>query len=277
MNQISLPINIKRTQKHPFHIVNASPLPIIAACGAFCTVFGFTLYIHLYNYGLFIFFFGLSLLLATMAYWWRDVIYEATFEGHHTSYVRKGLKLGMVLFIASEIMLFFAFFWAFFHSALNPTLEIGSVWPPKGIIAINPWNIPLLNTLVLITSGAFITWAHYAIIAGDKNQSLFALQCTIQLAIFFTLLQYYEYCVAPFNISDSVYGSVFYMTTGLHGSHVLIGTIFLGVCYYRLIWSHFTDKHHIGFECAAWYWHFVDVVWIFVYFFIYWWGFSYIS
>jgi cytochrome c oxidase subunit 3 len=267
-------INTVRTQKHPFHIVDPSPLPLFAALGAFCTVFGFTLYIHLYNYGLFTFFFGLFLLITTMAFWWRDVIFEATFEGYHTSYVRKGLKLGMILFIASEIMLFFAFFWAFFHSALNPTLEIGSIWPPKGIVGINPWNIPLLNTLVLVTSGAFITWAHHAILLGDKNESIFALQCTIGLAIFFTLLQYYEYCVATFNISDSVYGSVFYMTTGLHGSHVLIGTIFIIVCFYRLEWSHFTNQHHIGFECAAWYWHFVDIVWIFVYFFIYYWGFS---
>jgi len=208
-----------------------------------------------------------------MGIWWRDVVREGTFEGHHTSYVRKGIKFGMILFIVSEVMFFFAFFWAFFTSSLNPTVEIGCVWPPKGIIAINPWHIPLLNTFVLITSGAFITWSHHAMLAGYRKESIEALIYTIILAVFFTMLQGYEYTVAPFNISDSVYGSVFYMTTGLHGSHVMIGTIFLTVCLYRHISYHFTRTHHVGFECGAWYWHFVDIVWIFVYFFIYWWGY----
>jgi len=269
----SLNISIRRTQTHPFHIVDPSPWPLIAAFAAFFTVFGVTLYLHFYQNGLFLFTFGLFSLIFTMGIWWRDVIREATFEGHHTSYVRKGLKLGMILFITSEVMLFFAFFWAFFHASLNPTIEIGCVWPPKGIVAINPWHVPLLNTVVLVTSGAYITWCHYAILAGYRKDSIEALVYTIILALFFTLLQYYEYCVAPFNISDSVYGSVFYMTTGLHGSHVLIGTLFLIVCLYRLIAHHFTTTHHIGFECGAWYWHFVDIVWIFVYFFIYWWGY----
>jgi len=273
MLKTSLNLDVRRTQLHPFHIVDPSPWPLVASFGAFFTVFGFTLYMHFYAYGLVLFTLGLFLLISTMAIWWRDVIREAMLEGHHTSYVRKGLKLGMILFIASEAMLFFAFFWAFFHSSLNPTIEIGCIWPPKGIIAINPWHIPLLNTLVLVTSGAYITWSHYAILAGYRKESIEALIYTIILAAFFTLLQYYEYCVAPFNISDSVYGSVFYMTTGLHGSHVLIGTIFLSVCLYRLINNHFTRTHHLGFEFASWYWHFVDIVWIFVYFFIYWWGY----
>jgi cytochrome c oxidase subunit 3 len=273
MIKTSLNLNIRRTQKHPFHIVDPSPWPLIASFGAFFTVFGVTMYMHFYKNGLFLFTLGLILLVSTMAIWWRDVIREGTFEGHHTSYVRKGIKLGMILFIASEVMLFFAFFWSFFHSSLNPTIEIGCVWPPKGIVAINPWHIPLLNTIVLVTSGAFITWSHYAILAGYRKDSIEALIYTIILAIFFTFLQYFEYCVAPFNISDSVYGSVFYMTTGLHGSHVLIGTIFLTVCLYRLVAHHFTTTHHLGFECGAWYWHFVDIVWIFVYFFIYWWGY----
>lgn len=268
-----LNINYKRTQKHPFHIVDPSPWPLLASWGAFFTVLGLTLYMHFYQKGLYLLNLGLIILISTMAVWWRDVIREATFEGHHNSYVRRGLKLGMILFITSEAMLFFAFFWAFFHSSLNPTMEIGCVWPPKGIIAINPWHIPLLNTLVLVTSGAYITWSHYALLAGYRKDSIEALIYTIILAAFFTLLQYYEYCVAPFNISDSVYGSVFYMTTGLHGSHVIIGTIFLIVCLYRMINYHFTRTHHVGFECASWYWHFVDIVWIFVYFFIYWWGY----
>lgn len=273
MIQTSLNVNLRRAQTHPFHIVDSSPWPFLASLGAFFTLFGFALYMHFYKNGFLLFILGLILLIGTAICWWRDVIREATFEGHHNSYVRKGLKLGMILFITSEIMLFFAFFWAFFHASLNPTIEIGSVWPPTGIIAINPWHIPLLNTLVLITSGAFITWSHYALLAGNRRDALEALLYTIGLALFFTLLQYYEYSVAPFNISDGVYGSVFYMTTGLHGSHVLIGTLFLIVCAYRLYVHQFSTTHHVGFECASWYWHFVDIVWIFVYFFVYWWGY----
>lgn len=270
---LNLNLGTRRIQTHPFHIVDPSPWPFLASLGAFFTLFGFAMYMHYYEFGFNLFLGGLILLVSIMAIWWRDVIREATFEGHHTSYVRKGLKLGMILFITSEIMLFFAFFWAFFHSSLNPTIEIGCVWPPKGIIALNPWHIPLLNTLVLVTSGAFITWAHYALLTDNRDELTEALQHTISLALFFTVLQYYEYNEALFNISDGVYGSVFYMTTGLHGSHVLIGTFFLLVCFYRIKKNHFTKFHHVGFECASWYWHFVDIVWLFVYFFIYWWGF----
>jgi len=266
-------INVRRAQTHPFHIVDPSPWPLMTSLAAMFMLFGFTLYLHFYENGFLLFTIGLLTVVGTMSIWWRDVIREATFEGHHTSYVRKGLKLGMILFIASEIFLFVAFFWAFFHASLNPTIEIGCVWPPKGIIAINPWHVPLLNTLVLVTSGAFITWSHYSLLVGDRDQTIEALVGTIGLALFFTMLQYYEYSVAPFNISDSVYGSVFYMLTGLHGSHVIIGTLFLIVCLYRLTEHHFTKTHHVGFECGAWYWHFVDIVWIFVYFFVYWWGF----
>jgi heme/copper-type cytochrome/quinol oxidase subunit 3 len=273
MVKAALNISTRRAQTHPFHIVDPSPWPLLASLGAFFTLFGFTLYMHFYQNGFFMFTLGIITLIGVATIWWRDVIREATFEGFHTTYVRKGLKLGMILFIASEIFLFFAFFWAFFHASLNPTIEIGCVWPPKGIIAINPWHVPLLNTIVLVTSGAYITWSHYALLAGVRKDAIEALAYTIGLAIFFTFLQYYEYSVAPFNISDSVYGSVFYMLTGLHGSHVIIGTIFLSVCLYRLVAHHFTKTHHVGFELAAWYWHFVDIVWIFVYFFIYWWGF----
>lgn len=266
----SISIQSKRYQKHPFHIVDPSPWPFLASLGAFFLTFGTVMYMHFYQYGFFLLNLGLLLVIFIASVWWRDVIREATFEGHHNSYVRKGIKMGMILFIASEVMFFFAFFWAFFHSSLNPTLEIGCVWPPKGIVAINPWHVPLLNTFVLVTSGAYITWAHYAILAGYRKESINALIATIILAIFFTGLQAFEYNAAPFNISDSVYGSVFYMTTGLHGSHVLIGTIFLVVCLFRHVAHHFTRTHHVGFECASWYWHFVDIVWIFVYFFIYW-------
>jgi cytochrome c oxidase subunit 3 len=269
----NIDIQLKRSQRHPFHIVDPSPWPAFTSLAVFFLVLGITSFFHFYAEGFRLLFMGLILTVTMAGFWWRDVIREATFEGNHTTYVRKGLKMGMVLFIVSEAMLFFAFFWAFFHSSLNPTLEIGCVWPPKGIEAINPWHVPLLNTFVLVTSGAYITWAHYSLLAGYRKQTIHALLFTILFAVWFTGLQYWEYSKAPFNISDSVYGSVFYMTTGLHGFHVLVGSLFLIVCLFRQIAYHFTTGQHVGFECAAWYWHFVDAVWIFVYFFIYWWGF----
>lgn len=267
-------LSLTKNQKHPFHIVDPSPWPFIASMGALFTTTGLVGYVHLFAQGFNLFIIGLIILVVSSFFWWRDVIRESTFEGQHTSYVRKGLKAGMVLFIASEVMLFFAVFWAFFHSSLNPTIEIGCVWPPKGMVVLNPWHVPLLNTFVLVTSGAFITWTHYSILGGDREGAINSLLCTLILAIFFTLLQRYEYINAPFNISDGIYGSTFYGTTGLHGLHVIIGSIFLFVCFIRLLKHHFTKKIHVGFECASWYWHFVDIVWIFVYIFVYWWSWN---
>lgn len=263
-----------RSQAHPFHIVDPSPWPFLTAFSAFTFVTGVAMYMHYYSKGFAFLLLGLVLLIVNATFWWRDVIREATFEGHHTSYVKNGLKMGMALFIVSEVMLFFAFFWGFFHSSLNPTLELGSVWPPMGIIPMSPWGIPLLNTFILLTSGATVTWAHYSLIAGYRNEVLYALYHTIGLASIFTLFQLYEYVNATFSISDGVYGSTFYSTTGLHGLHVLVGTLFLTVCLVRHIQNHFTRSHHLGFECAIWYWHFVDVVWIFLFIFVYWWGSS---
>jgi cytochrome c oxidase subunit 3 len=207
-----------------------------------------------------------------MAAWWRDVIIEGTFEGHHTQAVQKGLRLGVILFIASEVMFFFSFFWAFFHSSLAPTPEIGSVWPPLGIETIDAWGIPLLNTIILLTSGATITWAHHAIIVGSRQNILYSLILTISLAIFFTFIQAFEYIESSFTISDSVYGTTFFLLTGFHGIHVIVGTIFIIVGTFRTIKHHFTKQNHFGFEAAAWYWHFVDVVWLFLFIVVYWWG-----
>jgi len=204
--------------------------------------------------------------------WWRDIVREGTFEGQHTNSVQAGLKMGMILFIASEVMFFVAFFWAFFHSSFNPSPAIGGVWPPAFIATLDPWKIPLLNTILLLSSGASVTWAHHSIVLGDKFQACVALIVTIVLAVIFTGLQGYEYISAPFTIADSVYGSTFYMATGFHGFHVFIGTCFLAVCLGRLYYNHFTREHHFGFEAAAWYWHFVDVVWLFLFITIYWWG-----
>ena len=263
---------LKNQQKHPYHLVDPSPWPLVASLGAMFITFGGVMYMHFYNGGLYLFYIGILTLLYTMYVWWRDIIREGSFEGQHTYKVQKGLRMGMILFIVSEIMFFLAFFWAFFHSSLSPVPEIGGVWPPATIEIISPWEIPLLNTLILLSSGATVTWAHHAIIAGDKKQALISLGITILLAAVFTFFQGFEYLNAPFSISDSVYGSVFYLITGFHGFHVFIGTCFLTVCLIRLYRAHFTRQHHFGFEAAAWYWHFVDVVWLLLFITVYWWG-----
>lgn len=260
------------TQKHPFHLVDPSPWPLAGATGGFRTTTGTVLSFHGYSGANFMMYLGFATLIFTMAVWWRDVVREGTFEGQHTSLVQRGLRFGMILFIVSEVMFFFAFFWAFFWAARSPTPEIGSVWPPKGIEVLSAWEVPFLNTLILLTSGAAVTWAHHAIVAGDRNQAIQALLITVGLATAFTALQAFEYVNATFTISDSVYGSTFYMATGFHGFHVFIGTCFLAVCLARVISNHFTRTHHFGFEAAAWYWHFVDVVWLFLFVTIYWWG-----
>jgi len=164
------------------------------------------------------------------------------------------------------------FFGHFFHSSFNPSPAIGGVWPPAFMTILDPWKVPLLNTVILLTSGATVTWAHHAIVWGSKSNASIALIYTVLLAIVFTLLQAYEYVTSPFSISDSVFGSTFYMATGFHGFHVFVGTCFLAVCFGRLYFNHFTREHHFGFEAAAWYWHFVDVVWLFLFLTIYWWG-----
>jgi len=272
--EVTLKSNLNKynNQGHAYHLVDPSPWPLISGFSALMLTFGGVMYMHGYAFGGMLVAFGFCMILFMMFVWWRDIIREGTYEGQHTHLVQKGLRMGMILFIASEVMFFFAFFWAFFHSSLNPTQALGAVWPPAFLCVLNPWDIPLLNTIVLLSSGATVTWAHYAIVAGDKKSAVNGLILTVLLAIFFTGLQGYEYATAPFTISDSVYGSVFYMATGFHGFHVIIGTCFLSVCLYRLTQNHFTREHHFGFEAAAWYWHFVDVVWLFLFVSVYWWG-----
>lgn len=259
-------------QYHAYHLVDPSPWPLLASIGAFVVAVGAALYMHFYQNGGLILLIGFITLIIVATGWWMDVVYESTYEGMHTTLVQRGLRLGMLLFILSEVMFFFAFFWAFFHSSLAPTVEIGSIWPPRGISVFRASDVPLLNTLILLASGATITAAHHYLISGHVRRVEEGFIFTIILAICFTALQAMEYIEAPFTISDSVYGSSFFMATGFHGFHVLIGTIFISICFLRTLFSHFTKQHHIGFEAASWYWHFVDVVWLFLFVTVYWWG-----
>nr|YP_009995511.1 cytochrome c oxidase subunit III [Ochthebius viridis]QNP09966.1 cytochrome c oxidase subunit 3 [Ochthebius viridis] len=257
-------------KNHPFHLVDVSPWPLTGALGAMITMIGLIKWFHFYNNNLFLL--GTLITMLIMFQWWRDVCREGTFQGLHTYNVTMGLRWGMILFITSEIFFFLSFFWGFFHSSLAPSIEIGMMWPPKGIMTFNPIQIPLLNTLILLTSGLTVTWAHHSLMENNFLQAKQGLLLTVILGIYFTMLQAYEYIEASFTISDAVYGSSFFMATGFHGIHVIIGTTFLMICYFRHLNNHFSSIHHFGFEAAAWYWHFVDVVWLFLYISMYWWG-----
>ena len=259
-------------QQNNYHLVDSSPWPIITGTNMFLLLTSVALYMHESKGGLLYVFFNIVSLLLCMIVWWRDVIRESAYEGNHTIEVQTGLSYGMLLFILSEVCFFVAFFWGFFHSSMSPTIEIGSVWPPENLVGFNPWLVPLLNTAILLTSGATITWSHHALIGGDLKIALLALEITIGLAILFTILQLFEYIEANFNIMDGIYGSTFFMATGFHGFHVIIGTIILSVMLIRMYTFQFTREHHFGFEAGALYWHFVDVVWLFLFVSIYWWG-----
>jgi cytochrome c oxidase subunit 3 len=262
----------RSVQAHPYHLVEPSPWPLLVSLALLTTTLSAVMTFHGVSNGPLLLSLGLLSTILTMALWFISVTREATAQGNHTFAVQKGLTLGFLLFIISEVFFFLSFFWAFFHSALAPTVELGSVWPPAGIEALNTFEVPLLNTVLLLSSGATLTYSHHCLIAGNRKGSIFGLYLTIILAVIFTLLQAFEYYNSSFTISDGVYGSTFYMTTGLHGLHVLVGTIFLVVGLVRLISYHFTDTHHLGFESAIIYWHFVDVVWLFLFISIYWWG-----
>nr|YP_009557771.1 cytochrome oxidase subunit 3 [Paravannella minima]QBC73410.1 cytochrome oxidase subunit 3 [Paravannella minima] len=259
-------------ERHGFHLVDPSPWPFIASIGALGLTMGGVLYFHSFEKGSTVLLLGFLTIILVSYVWWRDIVREATYLGYHTKQVQKGLRYGVILFIVSEVMFFSAFFWAFFHSSLAPAVEIGSVWPPQFINVFNPWEIPFLNTLVLLLSGASITWCHYSILISNRRQTIYGFVLTVSLALFFTFLQICEYMEASFSISDGIYGSTFFMATGFHGFHVIIGTTFITICMIRAYKYHFSRLHHFGFEAAAWYWHFVDVVWLFLFMAVYWWG-----
>ena len=265
-------INRNKFQKHPFHLVDPSLWPLLVSFSLLTMAIGAVMYMHAYPNGGFILSLGFVLTSSGMALWFKDVTTEGTLLGNHTTEVQKGLVTGMLLFIVSEVFAFLSIFWAFFHSSLSPAIEIGGVWPPQGITALDPFAIPFLNTILLLSSGAFITYGHHALIKGDRKDAILGTLLTIVLAVVFTALQYYEYSEAPFTISDSVFGSAFYCSTGLHGLHVIVGTLFILVGFSRMLSFQLTRQHHVGFESSILYWHFVDVVWLFLFIAVYYWG-----
>ena len=280
---------------HDYHLVDPSPWPLVGAISAFILALGAIQFMH--GGSPTIMGVGFGLVILTMFLWWRDVVREAERFGHHTPVVQIHNRYGMILFIASEVMFFVAWFWAFFDVSFYPNevMSIKSaggademvgqvarqevtqgVFPPKGTNTFDPWHLPLVNTLILLLSGTTVTWAHHALLEGDRKGLIWGLVLTIVLGVIFTACQAYEYMHAGFGFSKeaggNIYGSVFYMATGFHGFHVIVGTITLTVMLFRAMAGHFTPKQHFGFEAAAWYWHFVDVVWLFLFACIYVWA-----
>ncbi|WP_157014983.1 cytochrome c oxidase subunit 3 [Mesorhizobium xinjiangense] len=278
--------------QHDYHIIDPSPWPFLGSIGALIMALGGVAWMQYLKggalplFGLnladtrwFIFGFGTLVVLYTMWSWWSDTIKEGH-EGHHTPVVSLHLRYGMILFIASEVMFFVAWFWAFFDASLFPGEAVqatraeftGGVWPPHGVEVLDPFHLPLYNTIILLLSGTTVTWAHHALLENDRKGLVRGLALTVVLGVLFSFVQAYEYMHAPFTFSDSIYGATFFMATGFHGFHVIVGTIFLLVCLFRAMAGDFSPKHHFGFEAAAWYWHFVDVVWLFLFTSIYVWG-----
>jgi cytochrome c oxidase subunit III len=267
-------------KNHDYHLVDPSPWPAIGAVSAFITAVGAVIWMHGGTWAILAV--GFVGILYTMFMWWRDVVMEAN-KGDHTAVVGLHLRYGMIMFIASEVMFFVAWFWAFFDASLfsNEAIQAsrvavtGGTWPPTGVEVFNPWHLPLVNTLILLTSGTTVTWAHHALLQNDRQGLKWGLICTIVLGALFTCVQAWEYSHAKFAFNGgNIYGSTFFMATGFHGFHVLIGTIFLTVCLFRALKGDFTPKQHFGFEAAAWYWHFVDVVWLFLFACVYVWASS---
>ena len=280
--------------QHDYHLLNPSPWPLVGAVGAITLALGTLMYFMSKKAGdpqLWYVLPGLAIVLITMYGWWRDVIKEAD-EGYQSPVVQLHLRYGMILFSASEVMFFVAWFWAYFDVALFPddavtyarTQVTGGVWPPVPSAeadvpglgyfghTFDPWGLPWINTLILLTSGTTATWAHHAMLHNQRKELTWALAITVGLGLIFTALQAYEYMHAAFGFADHIYGSTFFMATGFHGFHVIVGTVFLLVCLFRALAGHFTPSRHFGFEAAAWYWHFVDVVWLFLFCAIYIWG-----
>jgi cytochrome c oxidase subunit 3 len=262
-------------QYHPYHIIFPRPWPLIRGGLSIRSLLGIVIWVTRKSARLFL----ARLRLITLAsfLWWRDVSRERSWQGFHSHQVITGLRLGILLFIASEVLFFFSFFWTFFHRSLAPNLEIGRSWPPIGTLPLNPFQVPLLNTVILLSSGIRVTWSHHAILKNNNKTTSIRLLITIILGIYFTLLQAWEYWDASYSFADSIFGSSFFLATGFHGLHVIIGTAFLLISFLRHKINLFSRNHHIGFEISIWYWHFVDVVWLFLYTFLYWWSYFVIN
>ena len=262
-------------KNHDYHILPPSIWPFAGAMSAFVMLFGAVLLFH--GYTPFVAIAGLIGVLYVMYAWWAEVV-EESHVGDHTPVVKIGLRYGVIMFITSEVMFFSAWFWAFFAYALYPMAEINGVtleptsFPAEGIETFDPWHLPLINTLILLTSGCAATWAHHAVQVNDRKSIKAGLWIAVLLGVLFTITQAYEYSHATFSFSGNVYGATFFMATGFHGFHVIVGTIFLAICLMRAYRNHFTPEAHIGFEAAAWYWHFVDVVWLFLFAAVYIWA-----
>nr|YP_009708261.1 cytochrome c oxidase subunit III [Paracolopha morrisoni]QEV85460.1 cytochrome c oxidase subunit III [Paracolopha morrisoni] len=254
----------------PYFILTLSPWPILTSLNTFNLMIS---NIMMLNFKSNMFFFFNLLMIITIAFtWWRDIIRESTFQGNHNFFIMNLIKFSMILFIISEMFLFISFFWNFLHNSLAPSIELGLNWPPKNIIFFDPMLIPLLNTIILLTSSFTITLTHFYLLTNNKKKTLMFMNLTIILSIYFLILQMIEYKQATFTFSDSIFGSSFYMATGFHGLHVLIGTLYLLINLIRLIKNQISFIHHISFELAAWYWHFIDIIWLFLYMTFYWWN-----
>jgi cytochrome c oxidase subunit 3 len=259
--------------KQPYHLPDPSPWPILGSLGGFLIVFGIILAAHYGSY--IVLTVGVLGTLAVAFFWWRDVIRESRTPGAHSPIVRLSLRYGMTLFITSEVMFFVGFFWAYFNFLIFPETQGNgmTVWPPSDIHTFDPFHLPFLNTMILLLSGTTVTWAHHSLLEGDRRGLVLGLGITILLGLSFTTCQAIEYAHAPFKfVGGGVYPSTFFLATGFHGFHVIVGTLFRIVCWFRARAGHFTPERHFGFEAAAWYWHFVDVVWLFLFICIYWWG-----
>lgn len=265
-------LNRSAFQGHPFHLVSPSPWPLLTCISLLTLTTSAVSGMHGFENAGYWVPLALILVISSMFLWFRDVISEGTYIGNHTLAVQKGLNMGVALFIVSEALFFLAIFWAYFHSALSPTVELGAQWPPIGIEAINAFELPLLNTVILLASGVTITYSHHSLIQGNRNGALYGAMFTIILALIFTGFQGVEYSVSSFTLTDGAYGSCFYFGTGFHGLHVIIGTIFIAVGFWRMLAYHLTENHHLGLESSILYWHFVDVVWLFLFLSVYYWG-----
>nr|YP_010889912.1 cytochrome c oxidase subunit III [Austromenopon paululum]WJJ69873.1 cytochrome c oxidase subunit 3 [Austromenopon paululum] len=252
-----------------YHLVDFSPWPLLTALAILMGVTNVILELSLGSLNLETSSFMLAFFCLCLWGWLRDIVSEGLYQGAHTLKVQSTLKLGMVLFIFSEVLFFFAFFWALGYYSVSPHVDTNS-WPPKGIHPVNPMGVPLLGSILLLSSSISATWSHHSILLGKKSSTSLSLGITVLLGALFLVFQIKEYQETTFGMNDSVYGSIFYLATGFHGFHVFLGSIMLFVSLSRLLRSEFSSSHHLGLEMSIWYWHFVDVVWLFLYICAYW-------